>query len=498
MEAYNDYLLHGISPRRGGSIYLSSFYITGKEKLHMFGYSTSIFTAIILTSATGVNIDFALWYLYPLIFIFTPFFFYSVFQKFSNKEGKCDLSLIILTILAMLTTSFLKLPHSATTMVLGAYVFLILVIEFFDLMHEREILFKIMNFLFIVFLYFFLCITHFEECIYFLLVIFLYCIYFLFFEIKKTHSFNVFDIKNQIGTSKKKLKNNFEVENNYYTLKYLKGTLIMSGFLLVILLLIFYLIQEFFGNILFYYTYYIKDDKNFLSIIKPVIINFYNDYEKTLVNKTPFLKESFRFSPFIILMIFLGIAIWTTIIYLIFFKFYCFLFGIYEKIIFIIKKIFIIINKILSLKFFQLLIFPIFFCAILLIDLLYYPFLQEDGFLLIIELILNYTIIIFSIFLFFKGILYYKIDNDKQNYFLISIIAISSIMVLSFIVGNIFVSYHLLNSKFLSIFIIFNLIIIQNTYFKDFMKKKKIHLFLFMILLLSLGVFSSLRMIGWE
>lgn len=509
MESYNNYLKYGIKTEEIIQIsgerqvkYSTSFYIRKEIGGQSFRYSTGIFTAIILTSATGADINFTLWYLYPLIFVFSPFFFYSIFQKFSNKEGNNNLNLIILTILAMLTTQFLKCAHSATTTVLGVYIFLILVIEFFDLMHEREIKFKIINFLLIVFLYIFLCLTHFEECIYFLLLIPLYCLYFLFFELKKTRLFNVSLKKNPNRkfkghsnyTFKIKLEHNSIFKNDYFTQKYLKRTLIMIGFLLAILLLIFYLIQEFFGNITIYYLIITEEDTNFTDDL----INFYNLYENTKFIKTPFIKDSFLISFYIIRIIILGIITLTIVVYLIFFKFYRYLLWIYNNIFFFLKKMFYIVKKIISLKFLQFLIFPIFFGVILLIDWLYYPFLQEQGLLLIIELILNYTIIIFHIFLIIKGVLYYKIENDKQNYFLISIFASSSVMVFCFISGNVFVTYHLLNSKFLPIFMILNLIIIQDTYFKDFMRKKKIYLILFIIFILFLGTYYSLNKIGWE
>ena len=71
-------------------------------------------------------------------------------------------------------------------------------------------------------------------------------------------------------------------------------------------------------------------------------------------------------------------------------------------------------------------------------------------------------------------------------------------MILSFIAVNLYLTFHLLNARFIPIFIYFNLIIIQNTYFRDLMNKPKILLFLMIILILSLGTFYSLNKIGWE
>ena len=421
LNAYNNYLEYGIAPneqyvgvkkKEGKFMYPSNFSIRGIGPLR---YSTSLFTAIILTSATGVDIKFTLWYLYPLIFIFSPFFFYSIFQNFSkNDEKECQLGLVILTILSMFTTQFLKSAHSATTMVLGAYIFLILVIEFYNLMHERKFKFKIMKFLLIVFLYFFLCLTHFEESIYFIFIVVLYCIYFLFFQIKKIDLFNVSHKKsfNRIsnrhaGTIFKTRKYDPSVKK---TISYLKGTLFMVGILIVALLLIFYLTQEFIGYTLFFLKQNLEDNSFFEKIIL--------FYENTKGLRTPFFKSSFLISLFVILIIIFSVILWTVILFLIFFKFYSLPLRIYEGIIVYIKKIFNILKKIISLKIFQILIFPLFLGVILFINWVYYSFLQEQGFLLVVELLLNYTIIICHIFLFFKGITYYEIENDKQNYFL--------------------------------------------------------------------------------
>ena len=71
-------------------------------------------------------------------------------------------------------------------------------------------------------------------------------------------------------------------------------------------------------------------------------------------------------------------------------------------------------------------------------------------------------------------------------------------MTAAFIAGDTFIAYHLLNSKIIPLFMILNLILIQNTYFKEIMEKKRKYIIILVIILLYLGVFISLRKIGWE
>ncbi|MFX0141934.1 MAG: hypothetical protein ACFFDN_50320, partial [Candidatus Hodarchaeota archaeon] len=179
MLAYNYYQKKGLKPKVDKQYSLFLQYLEIR-------YSTSLFTAIILTSATGVDIDFALWYLYPFIFFFSPFFFYSIFQDFSSNKEKYRLNIVILVLFSVLTTQFLKCAHSATTMVIGIYIFLILIIEFFDLTNGKKLLFILKKSFFIIFLYLFLCLTHFEECIYFLIIVFIFNFYSTYFKIKET------------------------------------------------------------------------------------------------------------------------------------------------------------------------------------------------------------------------------------------------------------------------------------------------------------------------
>ena len=104
---------------------------------------------------------------------------------------------------------------------------------------------------------------------------------------------------------------------------------------------------------------------------------------------------------------------------------------------------------------------------------------------------------VFQLFFFIKGILYYRIENHKQNFFLLTLIA-SSIVIITFIIsGKLWLAIYVLHTKFLVILVFCNAIIIQETYFKDYIKKRKPYLIILMILILSLGVFYSLRTLAY-
>lgn len=542
--SYNNYLDYGIGT-------LSDYNFVIKSEIPtIFRYSTSLFTTILLTSGTSTDINIALWYLFPLIYISLPFFFYSVFQKFSNNKKKNNLMLTILTILAILTSQFSKSIHSATTGSMGVIIFFILTLEFFNLINAKEVKDKKIDIFLIFFLFFFLCLTHFEECIYFLILIIIYSIYYSFFKIKEIGIDEFFIFKNQeelkdkygwekillfIGSKAKDYSYqnlieilpeilkidkdiNFIIVGDYLykndvlnfieknrlnkqihflgiknheeilRTKNLKKTIMMMGLLLFILSLTFYIIQEFFGLISYYYF------QIFGNGIDNII---YILYENSKVINLPVLRGTFNFSIFFIGIMFLGALIFIIFCYLSCFKFYSFFLKIYNIIITYLKKIHKILIKLISTKVFRVLLFPISFGGIIILNSIYYPFLEERGLFLIIELILSYTILIFHMFLFFMGIKYYKIVNHKQNYFLLAIIASSSIMGLLFIIGNRELAFYLLNSRFPTFFIFFNLMIIENTYFKDFMSKKKIFLILTIFLLLIFGTFCSLRKLAW-
>lgn len=477
MLAYNYYLKRGLRAEVRNQNSIHSQYL-------VIRYSTSLFTAIILTSATGVNIDFALWYLYPLIFFFSPFFFYSVFQDFSSNKEKYRLNIVILTLFSLLTTQFLKCAHSATTMVIGIYIFLILIKEFFDLTNGKKLLFILKKCFFIIFLYLFLCLTHFEECIYFLIIIFVFGFYSTYFKIKETQ----FRIR----------KNNKISNFKDFSLKNIKISFLIINLLLMILIFILYLTLEFYGSIYRFFSEVTKEKEEITYI--DIIYHFYKGGR---VYRLPFFKDTFIISYFIIRVIILGISIWTLFSYIFLFKLKNFIQRIGKKTDTLLSSFFKILRKALSPKIIQFIIFPLIillsFLIILYINFNYLEFLEyEGGFFLIVELILNYSLIIFHVFLFIKGFIKNEGDKYTKNYFFICLFTSFSMMIVSIIVGANYIAYHLLNSKIIPLFMILNLILIQNTYFKEFMEKKRKYIILLVIILLYLGVFVSLRKIGWE
>ncbi|KKM16376.1 hypothetical protein LCGC14_1686470 [marine sediment metagenome] len=103
---------------------------------------------------------------------------------------------------------------------------------------------------------------------------------------------------------------------------------------------------------------------------------------------------------------------------------------------------------------------------------------------------------VLQLFFFIKGILFYQIENDKQNFYLLTIIAASSILVV-LLISNIWLAIYVLHTRFFVIFVFCNSIIIQETYFKEYAKGKKIQLIFLTITVLFLGVFYSLRTLAY-
>ncbi len=127
---YEKYIIYGLQPSPE-----YNFLIYASDTLR---YSTGLFSTILIMSATNVNLDFALWYLYPMFYIFIPFFFYSVFKTFSDKKKKNNGTLIIMVIFACFMPFFIKSGHATGTGVIGVLVYFILVIEFFNLIQKSK------------------------------------------------------------------------------------------------------------------------------------------------------------------------------------------------------------------------------------------------------------------------------------------------------------------------------------------------------------------------
>ena len=460
-DLYQSYLNLGISPAYNKF----SFTLNLSNLINLQRYSTSIFTTILLTNATQINISFVLWFIYPLSYISIPFFFYSVFQKYSTKkeDNSKNLNFFILTILAILTPQFIKFGRSPTTGVIGTYIFFILILEFYSFTNERE--FNKKQVFFISFLFFFLSITHTEECIYFLLIIIVYSI----FQILAKHN----HINKNIKSEYKKLR---------------KFTILWASFL-ILLFLIFYFTQEFFGWV-----------TNYIDLIVPegnfpynFILNLYSSSKFTFIIN---LENSFTLSYGFILLIPLGI-------FLLYYIYFLFLSN-FNKLIPRInnfgkrlsKFFYRIIKKVISKKYFLIFLLLIIYGSLIIFEWLFFPFFKEEGVLLLFELAFNSSLFVIDIYLFIFGLKYYRIKDYKQNYFLIAIFSSSLIFSLFFLIGNYYMGLYTL-TRFFSFFVFFNLIVIEETYIKNFMKKNKIFIMILVILLLSLGVIYSLRTIAY-
>ncbi len=158
-----------------------------------------------------------------------------------------------------------------------------------------------------------------------------------------------------------------------------------------------------------------------------------------------------------------------------------------------------IISKVISKKFFPFLLLIIIYSSLFIVDWVFFPFLKKEGILILFELVLSLLIFLINIFLFIFGIKYYSFkDKDKKLiYYLLAILSCSVIFNILFIIGNYYLGIYVLVYRFFSIFVFFNLIMIEGTFFKNFMQKNKIFNMLLVVLLLFIGVFYSLRTLAF-
>ena len=346
-RSYEEYLKNGLVTFLG-----LNFVVFNYDSLR---YSTAIFSLILLISATNVNLAFAIMYLYPLFYIFIPFFFYSVFKKFSDKTTRNNVILIMMVIFTTFMPFFIKSGHATGTGVIGVLVYFILVVEFFNLTQKNK--FNISNSFLIIFLYLFLCLTHTEESIYFLALIILYYIYYPFYALKQS--------KNNFISSRRYSKNPLKKESiilmqiiqEQLVRKQLKKTYIKLGFLLVILILIFYFTLEFFG---WFYYYFL------LTLARISFFDkFFEIYLNTRISIPFFIRGEIVFSYFLLFIIFFGVFLLSFLIYFIFFMNYNLINRIYIAGINFIKKIYNYIKILISKRYFPLIFFPIIFYLII-------------------------------------------------------------------------------------------------------------------------------------
>lgn len=463
-DSYTLSLICKLYPTYGITANWDKGFLVFSEQLFPHRYSTSIFTTLIISYSTSMDVDFTLWFLYPLVFFFTPFFFWSVFWKFlgikelnSNKKHLC---LSLLVILTLLSPQFVKFPHSATTGVIGVVVFLLIVLELFEIVIIRKI--HKINFLYVVMLYFFLSLTHTEECLYFLILIVLVNFYIIFTENKNS-----------------KILDNIQKKQKL-------DWILIFGLLLLVLILIFYLTQEFFGWINYYFDMLFGS----LPILMIYALNFYESF------KIPFLfslRGNFTVSVNVIAFIAVAIGIYLLFCYMLTFKSQNLSLRLINLVKKPLKSIYQFVSEIFSKKIFTVVYYLSFFTLILVLNLVVLSSWDEFIFLEIIALFTSYLVFSFQILLFFKGIKFFKINNFRQNYFLIAIFSSSAISILLLLTGDIWLSLYIFHTLFLTNFIFFNLIIIQNNYFIVFLKKYKGYLVQIVFVLILLGFFYSLR-----
>lgn len=442
----------GVKPFKENS---NSFTLSSGKDYLIQRYATSFFTSTLLIFATGTNIDFVLWYIFPLSYIFISFFIYATFQKFKSKKETNNLDLKILTILAVLTPQFIKMARSASTGVIGIYIFFILIVEFYICFKRRNFNLNLKDFFLFILLFLFLSLTHTEECIYFIILISLFGIYSLFFHFINKKS---------------------DIRFNKF------------GILFCILLLIFYITQEFFS----WFTIYM----NFL-IPEPQFSFLYDIYYHTKVLVIPSLQGTFTISYLIIGIIIFGTITIYYFVYFVFTHYFKLILNIFKFIMNKFRKLFNKIKQIISMKFLQFLMFPFVYIIVFLLYLIFFQDQIPNISYFILDVILSFTYLVFHIIIFFRGTLYYKIENRKQNYFLISLIPPSLFIIFLFLTEDFTLAFYILNVRLVSYFIFFNLIILQNSYFKHFMIKNRKFLTFVVVLSFLFASYYSLRLVGF-
>lgn len=422
-------------------------------------YTTSIFSSIILINAVNLGINFTLWYIYPIIILPIPFLFYGIFHEFSEDKK----NLLLLTFFSLLSPMFIKFAHSATTGPIGAYIFYILIFEFYKFLHTNNKKTRRKKKFFIIFLYFFLTITHFEECIYFLIIIILFGNYYLINELKDKRIDSSY-----IETMKKEIFNIFSIFS--------------------LLLIILFISQEIITDWDPYIGGFLGD-----NTFSRTLVHIYENVG--LINVPIFGGITFNliFMLFIVISS-LGIYTFHFIIYR---RFYNHIIKFREILYKTIIKFSKNSKEILNSKIFQLLLIFLFYSVLIFLNFYYFEFLQFSNYIIIIEITLSFGIILINFIFFINGLKYYKIKNHHQNYFLLALIS-SSLISLTFLLnGNALLFISTFQNKFLTYFIFFNLIIIQNTFFPIFIKKRRVVLFLGIFIILWLGIFYSFKELAW-
>lgn len=445
---YNNY---GLTPIEGFG--LTVITNPNTNSIYELRYATSTFFGILLNNLSRMDLFFSLSFLYPLCISFTPFLLYGFFEYVFNKEDKNDNLLKILTILSIFNPIFLKLGHTPTTSVIGFNIFIILIFYLYVIFQKQEL--SIKNMIIILFMYFFLNLTHTEEALYFLPIFLVIEFFYISFKEEKLTQSDFFS--KRIG-------------QNIFIKKYC----VLFG----VFVLIFYVIQEFFG---FFSTYV-----SFFNNI-PGFNFIYNFYLESKILSFPFIGIDFIYLSYIVILLCIVSSILCYFIFYLVIFFKSKLVNIGEKIYKILVKINLFFNKSRNKRIFQLFIIFFLFGTIVFIHFFIERFLMSKELSFIIfEIIFIYFYYIIQIYIFLINILFYKLDRINERFFLVIIFT----MFFSFIIFTLsaadigYILYEL--QKFIYSIIFLNMFLINENFLKD-LKKNKYKFFLIIFIITIFG-----------
>ncbi len=425
-------------------------------------YSTSILSTLLIVFSTNLDVNYAIWFIFPLIFVFIPFLMHNIFEYFGKNDlnmEKKKVKMIVITIFSILTPQFIRFAHSATTGVIGIIIFIMLTIELYNYtITDRSLIKK--SFI-IVILFSFLCLTHIEESIYFIVLYFIFGLYLTY-----------------------KMSRNSIQNEKYLSIKKIRYHIILG----TVILLIFYWVSEFFGYFSVYLSFIMFEDSPLSNIVLSI-------YENTKFFFITSMKNNFKLSLFIIVSTVIFLLLYSIVLYLINSKRIKFPQKIFDFGYKIIKLSHKLLIKIIDSKFFNFIFIPAVFLAIFSIDILIIRFTTTNLLLNFIVTIFTYTLFVIQILLFVDGIKNYELNNFKQIFFILGIISSASIWFVFIIVGNFYLGFYIFHSYFLTILIIYNLIIIQSRsdLLEKIFNKRRILLFGLLLVLFLFGIFYSLK-----
>lgn len=424
-------------------------------------YATSSFLGILLYNLTGIDLELSLIFLFPLIFCLFPFFIYGVLEYFSKNGKENDLSIKIITFFSIFNHFFLKLGHTASTTVIGFFIFFVLLFLLYIIYKEQTLSFKKISVM--IFLYLFLCVTHIEEALYFILIFIAVEFYYVFIRPNLNQASGIKDSDS----------------NQSFIKKYC--------FLFCLLVLIFYLSQEFLG---YFYRYVIL----FKSI--PGFNIVYDVYISTKIIPFPFIIISYTTISYLLLSVILVMPVLLYFLFLLLDKRKVRLFGFVNKIELKFYQFQNILQRKKIKKIFQgfLIILPAF--SIILLHIIIESYLSLDStlfefqdFWIILEVFLVYNYFIIQVFILCKNFLYYRLNRQYEQFLIVSIFCMSASFGFFALVTTRFdYSIYDLQKTLYMIFFLNNFLIKEN-YFKDIHKNK----YIFYALLISTMILGGLN-----